>query len=67
MKAAKEAFAEFLADISLDSSQIYFVNRIVEYTGLTTGGVEIGMSLITPLLYTGYICAKRTLDTVQEV
>ena len=67
MKAAKEAFAEFLADTSLDSSQIYFVNRIVEYTGLTTGGVEIVLSLITPLLHTGYICAKRTLDTVQEV
>ena len=31
MKAAKEAFAEFLTDTSLDSSQIYFVNQIVEY------------------------------------
>lgn len=31
MNAAKEAFAEFLNDSSLDSRQIYFVNQIVEY------------------------------------
>lgn len=31
MKAAKEAFADFLYDTSLDSRQIYFVNQIVEY------------------------------------
>ena len=31
MKAAKEAFAEYLEDTSLDSRQIYFVNQIVEY------------------------------------
>ena len=31
MNAAKEAFAEFLNDTSLDSNQIYFVNQIVEY------------------------------------
>ena len=31
MKAAKEAFAEFLNDTNLDSRQIYFVNQIVEY------------------------------------
>ena len=31
MNAAKEAFAEFLNDTSLDSCQIYFVNQIVEY------------------------------------
>ena len=31
MAAAKEAFAEFLNDVSLDSRQIYFVNQIVEY------------------------------------
>ncbi|MBR6025909.1 MAG: restriction endonuclease subunit R, partial [Firmicutes bacterium] len=31
MTAAKEAFAEFLNDTSLDSRQIYFVNQIVEY------------------------------------
>ena len=29
--AAKAAFAEFLNDNALDSSQIYFVNKIVEY------------------------------------
>lgn len=31
MAAAKEAFAEYLSDTSLDSRQIYFVNQIVEY------------------------------------
>ena len=31
MNAAKEAFAQFLNDVSLDSRQIYFVNQIVEY------------------------------------
>ena len=31
MNAAKEAFAEFLDETSLDSNQIYFVNQIVEY------------------------------------
>ena len=31
MNAAKEAFARFLNDTSLDSRQIYFVNQIVEY------------------------------------
>ena len=31
MKAAKEAFAEFLDEARLDSRQIHFVNQIVEY------------------------------------
>ena len=31
MKAAKEAFSEYLDDAKLDSRQIYFVNQIVEY------------------------------------
>lgn len=31
MNAAKEAFARFLDDASLDARQIYFVNQIVEY------------------------------------
>ena len=31
MAAAKEAFAKYLNDTSLDSRQIYFVNQIVEY------------------------------------
>ena len=31
MNAAKEAFSEYLNDVSLDSRQIYFVNQIVEY------------------------------------
>ena len=31
MNAAKEAFSEYLNDVSLDSRQIYFVGQIVEY------------------------------------
>ena len=31
MTAAKEAFSKYLNDVNLDSSQIYFVNQIVEY------------------------------------
>lgn len=31
MNAAKEAFSNYLNDVSLDSRQIYFVNQIVEY------------------------------------
>ena len=31
MNAAKEAFAEYLDETSLNSNQIYFVNQIVEY------------------------------------
>jgi len=31
MKAAKEAFAEYLDETRMDSRQIYFVNQIVEY------------------------------------
>ena len=31
MNAAKEAFSQYLNDVSLDSRQIYFVNQIVEY------------------------------------
>jgi len=31
MKAAKEAFSEYLDETKLDSRQIYFVNQIVEY------------------------------------
>ena len=31
MNAAKEAFSEYLTNMSLDSRQIYFVNQIVEY------------------------------------
>ena len=31
MSAAKDAFAQYLNDVNLDSRQIYFVNQIVEY------------------------------------
>ena len=31
MNAAKEAFARYLNDTSLDDRQIYFVNQVVEY------------------------------------
>jgi type I restriction enzyme R subunit len=31
LQAAKEAFAVFLEDVNLDSRQIYFINKLVEY------------------------------------
>lgn len=44
MAAAKEAFAEYLNDISLDSRQIYFVNQIVEY--IVHNGVMKDLSVL---------------------
>lgn len=44
MNAAKEAFAVFLNDSSLDSRQIYFVNQIVEY--IVHNGVMTDMSVL---------------------
>jgi len=50
MNAAKEAFAEFLNDISLDSSQIYFVNQIVEY--IVHNGLMKDMSVLQDAPFT---------------
>ncbi len=44
MRAAKEAFAEYLTDASLDSRQIYFVNQIVEY--IVRNGVLKDLSVL---------------------
>ena len=44
MKAAKEAFAEYLNDANLDSNQIYFVNQIVEY--IVHNGVMKDLSVL---------------------
>ena len=44
MSAAKEAFAVYLNDASLDSRQIYFVNQIVEY--IVHNGVLKDMSVL---------------------
>ena len=44
MNAAKEAFAEYLNDASLDSRQIYFVNQIVEY--IVHNGVMKDLSVL---------------------
>ena len=44
MNAAKEAFAAYLNDTSLDSRQIYFVNQIVEY--IVHNGVLKDMSVL---------------------
>ena len=44
MRAAKEAFAEYLSDANLDSRQIYFVNQIVEY--IIHNGVMKDMSVL---------------------
>ena len=44
MAAAKEAFADYLNDVSLDSDQIYFVNQIIEY--IVRNGVMKDMSVL---------------------
>ena len=44
MRAAKEAFAEYLSDANLDDRQIYFVNQIVEY--IIHNGVLKDMSVL---------------------
>lgn len=44
MNAAKEAFAQYLNDASLDSRQIYFVNQIVEY--IVHNGMMKDMSVL---------------------
>ena len=50
MNAAKEAFAEFLNDTSLDSNQIYFVNQIVEY--IVHNGVMKDLSVLQDAPFT---------------
>ncbi len=44
MSAAKSAFADYLNSVSLDSSQIYFVNQIIEY--IVRNGVMKDMSVL---------------------
>ena len=44
MNAAKNAFAEYLAGVNLDSRQIYFVNQIVEY--IVKNGVMKDLSVL---------------------
>ena len=44
MAAAKAAFAEYLNSVNLDSSQIYFVNQIIEY--IVHNGVMKDMSVL---------------------
>ena len=50
MNAAKEAFAVFLGDTSLDSNQIYFVNQIVEY--IVHNGIMKDMSVLQDAPFT---------------
>ena len=50
MNAAKEAFATFLNDTSLDSNQIYFVNQIVEY--IVHNGIMKDMSVLQDAPFT---------------
>ena len=50
MKAAKEAFAEYLNDADLDSRQIYFVNQIVEY--IVHNGVMKDLSVLQEAPFT---------------
>ena len=50
MRAAKEAFAEYLDNASLDSRQIYFVNQIVEY--IVHNGVMKDLSVLQEAPFT---------------
>lgn len=50
MNAAKEAFAVFLNNTSLDSRQIYFVNQIVEY--IVHNGVMKDLSVLQEAPFT---------------
>ena len=52
MNAAKEAFADFLNDTSLDSRQIYFVNQIIEY--IVHNGLMKDMSVLQDAPFTDH-------------
>ena len=52
MNAAKEAFSAYLNDTSLDSSQIYFVNQIVEY--IVHNGLLKDMSVLQDAPFTDH-------------
>lgn len=50
MRAAKEAFAVYLDDASLDGRQIYFVNQIVEY--IVRNGIMKDLSVLQEAPFT---------------
>ena len=52
MKTAKEAFARFLDDTSLDSDQIWFVNQIVEY--IVQNGMMKDLSVLQEAPFTDH-------------
>ena len=75
MNAAKEAFSEFLNDTSLDSSQIYFVNQIVEY--IVHNGLMKDLSVLQNAPFTDngsivevftdltlWFAIKKTIDSI---
>lgn len=66
MNAAKEAFAEFLRDTTLDSKQIYFVNQIIEY--IVHNGILKDMSVLreTPFTDNGTVAEVFTDLTVWD-
>ena len=50
MTAAKAAFADYLNSVSLDASQIYFVNQIIEY--IIHNGVMRDLSVLQEAPFT---------------
>ena len=52
MNAAKEAFAQYLDDTSLDSRQIYFVDQIVEY--IVRNGMMKDLSVLQEAPFTDH-------------
>ena len=58
MQAAKEAFALFLDNVNLDSRQIYFINKIIEYI------VHNGMLKDFSVLQSSPFIDKGTVDVL---
>lgn len=52
MSAAKDAFAEYLSDVNMDSRQIYFINLIVEY--IVHNGLMKDLSVLQEAPFTDY-------------
>ena len=61
----KNAFAEYLSGVNLDSCQIYFVNRIVEY--IVKNGVMKALSVLQEPPFTDlslWAKVKHAIDSI---
>ena len=62
MRAAKEAFAEYLNETKFDSRQIYFVNQVVEY--IVRNGLMKDLTVLQETPFTDY---GSIVDIFQDV